>query len=103
MEVKSLDCSAQAAIIGGSARSSLFSQPVTGANDSAGIDIINQYFGNFNITNQIKQDVIYADNGAIVNNIGGISNTTAQSSLTASIEASIAAKMPEFIDSALLG
>lgn len=102
-QLTSLDSAAQAAITGGSARSSLFSHPVTGA--SVGPQMLQLFIDRSqNITNiQQDNDVIYAAEGATVTNIGG-NYSTATNSMTdvsVSIYNAVSGSIQSAVDDAL--
>ncbi len=80
-QLDSLDAAAQAAITGGSARSSLFSHPVHGA--SAGPQMMQLFIDRSQHITTVQQDndVIYAAEGATVTNIGG-NYSSASNSMT---------------------
>ncbi len=102
-QLHSLDSAAQAAITGGSARSSLFSHPVTGA--SARPQLLQLFIDRSqNITNiQQDNDVIYASEGATVTNIGGnySSASNSMTDVSVSIYDAISGSIQDSVNSAI--
>ena len=102
-EVKNLDSAAQAAITGGSARSSLFSHPIHGA--SAGPQMLQLFIDRSQHITTVQQDndVIYAAEGATVTNIGGnySSASNSMTDVSVSIHETITGAVNSRIQSAL--
>ena len=102
--VNNMDTEALSNIRGGKiAERYLFSGGAASAPRST--QIINQLFDYSvnNYTYQDDRDFIYADNGAVVFNVGGNYNSTSQTDFTATIEAAVAAKIPGMIDNIMRG
>ncbi len=102
-QVKNLDSAAQAAITGGSARSSLFSHPVHGA--SAGPQMMQLFIDRSQHITTVQQDndVIYAAEGATVTNIGGnySSASNSMTDISVSIHNAVTGSIQDSVQSAL--
>ena len=102
-QITSLDSAAQAAITGGSARSSLFSHPVHGA--SAGPQMMQLFIDRSQHITTVQQDndVIYAAAGATVTNIGGnySSASNSMTDISVSIHNAVNASILDSVNGAL--